>query len=492
MNNIEPSNEILNENQSNINENNSNQEIIDKTTNEAKITSEIAGENTASEGTEKSLNEEVKAQQQDSNKDIAMEENAEKKSSEEDIRLLRKKHREEVYRELEELKEKNSKISVYVKARIRGGLRVIYKEVPLFLPASHFSLKKTPSEIELQDSIGRNIDVLIHEIQDQENGKAVIVSRKKLIEDMFWNKVQVGDIIEGPVTSVANFGVFVDIGGFEGLIHISRLSNSHIKNPKDLFKKGDIIRAVIIELDRENNKIALSRKEIEDSPWKNVDIEFHPDSEHEAIVKRFTDFGAYLELKPGVDGLLRISEISWTLRPIHPSELLKINQKIKVKVLAINPEKQTITLSHKRTMPSPWQEIKENYPIGTEYEGTIRQILKQGAIVRINENLDGFMPKSKMKDLLKAKNNKLSVGEKINVVIADIVPEDESLILAPQVELNLAPVEKKKENISKKPKKQQSKPVKEEEPSQNKGSFTLLDLLSDKEKSTLLETISKQ
>ena len=169
----------------------------------------------------------------------------------------KKARMEVIFAELKELKANDSTMEVEVISRIKGGLRVIYKNLQLFLPASHFTIKRTPTEEELQEAIGSKFNVTIHEIQEMEDGrKAVIVTRKNLLVSEFWNNIEVGKIVTGKITSVASFGVFIDLGGIEGLIHISRLSQTHIEDPTKLYKKGDTLEAKLLKLIK--NLIALA------------------------------------------------------------------------------------------------------------------------------------------------------------------------------------------------------------------------------------------
>ncbi len=273
--------------------------------------------------------------------------------------LAEKKARmETIFAELKEIKANEGILEVEVISRIKGGLRVIFKNLQLFLPASHFTIKRTPTEEELQEAIGAKFNVNIHEIQEMDDGrKAVIVTRKNLLVSEFWNNIEIGKIVNGRITSVASFGVFIDLGGIEGLIHISRLSQTHVDDPTKLYKKGDMLEAKIIEINKEANRIGLSRKELEPSPWDGIDAVFAPNTIHKGIVRRITDFGVYIELRPGIDGLLRTPEISWTKRIKHPSSVFAIGQEIDVEVMSINTEKQTVALSYKKTQPNPWAEL---------------------------------------------------------------------------------------------------------------------------------------
>lgn len=345
-----------------------------------------------------------------------------------------------IYEELKTKIDSKETIEVEVKARIRGGLRVHYKDLPMFLPTSHYTLKRNPSEEEMQASIGQKFEVYVHEFQEFDEGrKAVIVSRKKMLMKDIWNKIQPGDIIDGRVSSIAPFGVFVEFNGLEGLIHISRLSKSHIDDPNKHFKRGQDIQAKILEINKDKNKIALSRKELEGSPWKGIEQEVKPGMIVKGIVRRLTEFGAYIELKSGVDGLLRNNELSWTKRVRKPADLLSLGQEINVEIMSISEEKESASLSYKRTQPNPWLTLAEKYPLGSEHEGTILQVIPQGAIVNITEDIDGFMPRSKMRPFMKGKKIPYASGEKLKVIITDLNPAEESLILTPRIEENPAP-----------------------------------------------------
>ncbi|MFA6571578.1 MAG: S1 RNA-binding domain-containing protein [Bacteroidota bacterium] len=407
---------------------------------------------------------------------------AEAKEKADHARSKRQEQMDRVYTEIQKIKEEGKTIEVDVTSRIRGGLRVSYKDVPMFLPASHFLLKRTPTEQEMQEAVNKKYEVLIHEIQEYDEGKkAVIVSRKKMLLDDFWNKISIGDIVEGKVSSVASFGVFVDIGGVEGLIHISRLSKIHIDDPSRICKKGDVIQSVIIEIDKEKNRIALSRRELEESPWKEAEQLFPAGTRQKGIVRRITDFGAYIELKPGVDGLLRTSELSWTKRIKQPADLLTVGQEVEIEVVSISEEKQTVSLSYKKTLPNPWPSMVDKYPVGTEFKGTVVQVMPQGAIISISEEVDGFMPRSKMRDILHGKKIPFQSGDTMDVIIADLNVEEESLILSPKMteEHKNAPEESRHERSN------QGKRESEKPKSPASSAFSLGDLLSDNQKDQL-------
>jgi len=443
-------------------ENESSQE---ETINETPITEEVKAEEPVAE----TPAEEAKAEEPAA--DVPVEEVKAEETTEETTEKKVKVDRfASIHEELAQKKESGETIEVTIKERIRGGLRVVYKEAPLFLPASHFSMKRNPPEKQLKESINSTITVEIHEIQEYDEGrKAVIVSRKRLLMEDFWENLKEGDIVEGKISSIATFGVFVDLGGVEGLIHISRLSQVHVDDPTKFVNKGDTIQAVVVEINKDKNRIALSRRELEESPWSTVEEDFPVDTMHKGLVRRLTEFGAYIELRPGVDGLLRTPEISWTKRVKRPDDFFKVGQEIQVKVVGVSADKRSLSLSYKQTLDNPWPKMVDKYPVGAEFDGEVFQVIPQGMIVTVAGEIDGFMPRSKMKRLLNGNQIPFSSGDKLRVLIADLIPADESLILSPKIEVN----EESFQRREKKPNRKESSPKVQD------GGISLGDMISD-------------
>ncbi len=401
---------------------------------------------------------------------------------------------DEILSRLQQAKESNETIMVQVAERVRGGLRVLFDNVKLFLPASQFYIKKTPSDDELQAVVGSTIAVNVFEIQKDDTGKiSIIASRKNILKAEFLKNIKVGDTVEGTVSTIMPFGVFVDIGGFDGLIHISRISHQRVENPHNVFKRGDTVKAKIIEIDTEKDKIALSTKEFEESPWTTVETDFPKGSKHKGIVRRITDFGAFVELRKGIEGLLRVSELSWTKRTGHPSEVVSVDQEIEVMVADVSAEKKQVGLSIKRLSDSPWKGITDKFPLGAETTGVVKQVMGQGAVITIGGEFDGFMPRSKMREVMRGKRIPYNVGDMLSVVIADINQDDESLILAPKVDPNEAIFGAPREGgrdggrdrrAPREDREPRARVPKEAEAKQD-SNFSLADLLSDNEKSSL-------
>ncbi len=333
-----------------------------------------------------------------------------------------------LYAELAEAKAKNQTVDVEGIRRVRGGILAEYKHMPLFLPTSHLSLKSNPSENDLLTLIHKTFPVHVHELS-QDDKSRVIITRRKLLRRELMSEFQVGQQVEGRVSSITDFGAFVDIGGVDGMVHVSRISRRRINHPGDVLKKGDTIKAIIKDIDPEGERISLSMKELEEDSWGNVAQEFPIGSRNKGIVRGLTDFGAYVQLKPGVEGLVHISEMSWARRIKHPSELLQEGQEIEVLVLDVSEEKKKISLGYKQTQNNPWESMAGRFAIGSELGATVKEVLPRGVVVTLADDVDAFLPKGKMHPSLKNQKTPFSVGDSVQVLVMDVVPENHSLIV---------------------------------------------------------------
>ncbi len=385
-----------------------------------------------------------------------------------------KAHYNSVVSSLEKLIGTEETINVEVIAKAKGGLRVVYDSVPLFLPASHFSLERNVKDDKLEAAVNTSFEVKVTEVKQIGDGKIVIVSRKELIQKELWEKIKVGEELTGKVSSITNFGVFLDLGGVEGLIHVSRLSHSHIDNPKNHFNKGDELTVKVVEVDQKNGKISLSKKALEDSPWKGAEEKYKAGESVKGKIKRLTDFGAYVELEPGVEGLLRVSELSWAKRINKPSDMLEENQEIELKVIQISEEKGQAALSLKQNQENPWPALAEKYSKGSEATGKVEKVFEKGAIIRINDEVDAFMPISRISALKENENDKpLKVGAEIAVKVIDSTAKDESLVVSPVL------TEEQQEKLNNRREKRERAPRKPVQNIQTSGgSISFGDLLS--------------
>jgi len=279
-----------------------------------------------------------------------------------------------------------------VTRKIKGGL-LMDIGVPAFLPASQVDIRR-PSDI--GEFIGQQIEAKILKI-DQER-RNIVVSRRKLIEDRrgeakekLLAEIEEGQTRKGVVKNIADFGAFVDLGGLDGLLHITDMSWGRIGHPSEMVKIDEEIEVVVLNVDREKEKIALGLKQKTASPWDQVEQKYPVGSRIKGEVVNIMSYGAFVKLEEGLEGLVHISEMSWTRRVNHPSEVVSAGQEVEVVVLDIDKEKQEISLGMKQAEVNPWTLVKEKYPPGTVITGTVRNMTNFGAFVEIEEGIDGML-----------------------------------------------------------------------------------------------------
>ena len=288
-------------------------------------------------------------------------------------------------------------VSGAVTRKIKGGL-LVNIGVNVFLPASQVDIRR-PADI--GEYIGKNIECKILKIDEARRN--IVVSRRKLIEDKrtemkekLLADIAPGQVRKGVVKNIAEFGAFVDLGGIDGLLHITDMSWGRVSDPKEVVKIDQEIEVYILNVDKEREKIALSLKHKSPSPWQNVEEKYPVNSKHVGEVVNVMTYGAFVKLEPGIEGLVHISEMSWTKRINHPSELVSIGDQIEVQVLNINKDKQEISLGLKQCQPNPWDKVAERYPPNTIVTGKVRNLTNYGAFVEIEEGIDGLLHVSDM------------------------------------------------------------------------------------------------
>lgn len=284
-----------------------------------------------------------------------------------------------------------------VMRKIKGGLLVDIG-VPVFLPASQVDIRR-PGDI--GEFIGRDIDAKILKIDTERRN--IVISRRKFIEEQrqtakekVLNELQVGDVRKGTVKNLADFGAFVDLGGIDGLLHITDMSWDRVNHPSDMLKIDQEIEIKVLSIDRDKEKIALGLKQLTENPWDNIEQRYPVNSRIKGEVVNITNYGAFVKLEAGVEGLVHISEMSWTRRINHPSELVSLGDQVEVVVLEIDKDKQEISLGMKQTETNPWTKVAEKYPPNTIIEGKVRNLTNYGAFIEIEEGIDGLLHVSDM------------------------------------------------------------------------------------------------
>ena len=284
-----------------------------------------------------------------------------------------------------------------VQRKIKGGL-LVDVGVPVFLPASQVSLRRTA---DISEFIGREIEARIIKIDEARMN--IVVSRRKLVEEQretakkkLLEEIQEGEIRRGVVKNIADFGAFVDLGGIDGLLHITDMSWTRINHPSEAVAIDQEIEVMVLRVDREKERIALGLKQLVPSPWDEIELKYPVGSKVKGKVTNVTSYGAFVQLENGLEGLVHVSEMSWTRRVNHPSEVVKVGDDVDVVILEIDKEKQEIGLGMKQAEVNPWDLVEEKYPPGTTVEGTVRNLTNYGAFVELEEGIDGLLHISDM------------------------------------------------------------------------------------------------
>jgi small subunit ribosomal protein S1 len=330
----------------------------------------------------------------------------------------------QVWDKIKEAHDEQQIVEGIPKRRIKGGLKVDLFGVEAFLPGSQVALRRIPN---LEELLGQKLRFRILKVNKRRRN--IVVSRRVVLEDERQEKkgklleeLEVGQIRQGIVKNITDFGAFVDLGGIDGLLHITDMSWGRIRHPSELVAIGDELTVKVLNFDPERERISLGLKQLAEYPWENVEEEFPVGSRVRGKVVSITDYGAFVELKEGVEGLCHISEMSWTQHIRHPSKILGIGDIVEVKVLNVNKAEEKISLSLKRTESDPWQDLDIRYPVGTRIEGRVRNLTDFGAFVQLEEGMDGLVHISDMSwtKRIKHPSEILHRGQKVEVAVLGI------------------------------------------------------------------------
>ncbi len=280
-----------------------------------------------------------------------------------------------------------------VVAKVKGGMSVDLGGIIAFLPGSQVDLMPQRSTDHL---VGQRLTFNV--LKFNRKRRNVVLSRRTLLEKAkneakatLLATLEEGKVVEGVVKNITDYGVFVDLGGLDGLLHITDLSYGRIRNPSDLFKVGDTITVKVLSFDREKERISLGLKQLTPDPWGQVQEKYQIGNRVTGRVVSLTDYGVFVELEPGVEGLIHISEMSWTRKIRHPNQVVAVNDNVEVVVLEVEPHRKRISLSLKQVEPNPWEVIGEKYPVGSIIEGKIKNITDFGIFIGIDEGIDGLV-----------------------------------------------------------------------------------------------------
>ena len=278
--------------------------------------------------------------------------------------------------------------------------------------------------------LDQKLNVVILDFDDEK--KRIALGLKQLTPhpwDALDANLKVGDHVKGKVVVIADYGAFVEIQpGVEGLIHVSEMSwSQHLRSAQEFLKVGDEVEAVILTLDRDERKMSLGIKQLKEDPWEAIEVKYPVGSKHSAKVRNFTNFGVFVELEEGVDGLIHISDLSWTKKVKHPSEFTQVGAQIDVVVLDIDKENRRLSLGHKQLEDNPWDVFEEKYTVGSIHEGKIVELLEKGAVIQLDENVEGF---ATPKHLVKEDGSQATQGEVLSFKVIEFNKDSKRIILS--------------------------------------------------------------
>ncbi|MBX3735617.1 MAG: 30S ribosomal protein S1 [Candidatus Didemnitutus sp.] len=323
-------------------------------------------------------------------------------------------------------------VSGRVKGKVKGGLLVSIG-VDSFLPASHIDIQPPKN---LDQYLGQTYDFKVLKINHER--KNIVLSRRELIEEQRHNKrrellekLQPGQVRKGVVKNITDFGAFIDLDGMDGLLHITDMSWGRIGHPSEMLKQGEEIEVMVIDINREKERVSLGLKQTKNNPWDNIDHKFPVGAKVRGKVVNLVPYGAFIELEPGVEGLVHITEMSWTKRITKPSELLKVGQELDAVVLGIQKEEQKISLGLRQLEPNPWDMVRHNYPVGARVRGKVRNMTTYGAFIELEEGIDGMVHVSDMSWTRKVNHPSevLKKGDEVDAIVLDVDPNQQRISL---------------------------------------------------------------
>ena len=317
-----------------------------------------------------------------------------------------------------------------IEKEVKGGFDVnLGGDIHAFLPISQSDAQKVENPSKLIGTVSKFYIERLY----SDNKQNVVVNRRKYLEeiinterDKFFAEKQIGDTVKGTVKSFTSFGAFIDLGGFDGLLHINDMSWGHVTRPKDFVKKGQEVELKVIRLEPNEKRINLSLKHFTEDPWVHFEDKYHVDDIVEGTVTKLTDFGAFIELEEGIEGLAHISEFSWTKKVNKASDMVKIGDKIKCMILGYDIPAGRVSLGLKQVTPNPWDSISEKYPEGTKISGKVVKLTNAGAFIQLEDGIDGFLLAEDISWTKKVKHagSELKVDQEVEVVVLEADSEN--------------------------------------------------------------------
>lgn len=345
-----------------------------------------------------------------------------------------------VWDEIKKVCENNLTIKGTVVEKVKGGLSVDIG-ITAFLPGSQVDVRPVK---DLEPFVGQTFEFNILKYDRKRSN--VVLSRRAIVAEQraaekqeALKKINEGAVVEGVIKNITEYGIFIDLGGIDGLLHVTDISWGRIAKPSEMFHKGDRIKVKVLSFDREKERVSLGIKQLHENPWENIAERYPVGMLVEGKVVNLTDYGVFVELEPGVEGLIHISEMFWTREIKHPSKVLNVGDTINVVVLEVNAEAKRVSLSLKQTSPNPWEKLKEKYPPGTIVKGQVRNITNFGVFVGIEDGIDGLVHVSDIswKHRVAHPSEYFKKGQEVEAVVLNIDVDNEKFSLGiKQIEKN--------------------------------------------------------
>ena len=335
------------------------------------------------------------------------------------------------WNEIREVHENDGLIKGKIIKRIKGGMVVELGVVQGFLPGSQIEIY---SVTDFDKYIDMECDFKI--VKFNEIRRNIVLSRKELLNDEMTekrqeilNQMEVGMVLEGVVKNITEFGAFIDLGGIDGLLHITDITWGRINHPSEKINLGEKIQVQVIDFDVKNVKISLGMKQLQAEPWEGINEKYSVGSKVEGKVVNLMNYGLFLQLEEGIEGLIHVSEISWTKHIKHPSDIYSVGDKVDAVVISIDREKKKIALGIKQLLENPWETIESKYPVGSTHKGTVKHFTQYGAFVELEEGIDGLLHISDISwtKIIKHPNEVLELESKIDVKILEVSSDDRKL-----------------------------------------------------------------
>ena len=344
-----------------------------------------------------------------------------------------KARREEAWVILERAFEAQERVDGTIFGRVKGGFTVDLAGATAFLPGSQVDIRPVKDIAHL---LGISQPFLILKM-DRRRGN-IVVSRRAVLEESRTEarselvaNLQEGQTLQGVVKNITDYGAFVDLGGVDGLLHVTDIAWRRINHPSEALTIGQSVDVQVIRFNAETQRISLGMKQLEDDPWSNVDTKYPIESRFSGRVTNITDYGAFVELEPGIEGLVHVSEMSWTKKNVHPGKIVSTSQEVEIVVLDVDASKRRISLGLKQCLPNPWDEFLKNHPVGSEIEGEIKNITEFGLFIGLAGEIDGMAHFSDLDWERPGEEaiNDYSKGENVKAKVLDIDPDKERISL---------------------------------------------------------------